>query len=142
MPKLLVGVDGSAASLRCIDHMVNVLNWFKAPVELHLLNVQHPLRHDVSRFVASGDVKGFHHDQGLEELAAARAALDLAGVAYVVHVGVGEDIAETILHYAREKAIDQIVLGSNGRSAVGEFLLGSVSREVLKQAAIPVLIVK
>ncbi len=142
MPKLLVAIDGSEVSLSCVDHLIGMLGWLKEPAEIHLLNVQHALRHDVTSFVPGGEVKSYHHDQGIEELAAARSRLDAAGIAYAIHIGVGEDIAEVVVHYAREKAIDQIVMGSHGRSAVGGLLLGSVSHEVLKRAAVPVLIVK
>jgi nucleotide-binding universal stress UspA family protein len=142
MPKLLVPIDGSEPSLRCVEHLLGILHWFKEPVEIHLLNVQHALRQDVSRFVPADAVKGFHHDEGVAALAGARARLDAAGVGYIVHVGVGEHVAETIVHYARERGIDQIVIGSHGRSAVADLLLGSVAQGVVQRTSLPVLIVK
>lgn len=142
MPKLLVAIDGSEVSQRCVEHLLGLLPWFKESPQIHLLNVQHALRKDVSSFVPAGEVKGYHHDQGMEELAAARARLDAAGIAYTTHIGVGEDVAEIILHHARDCAADQVVIGSHGRSAMGGLLLGSVSHEVLKRSSIPVLVVK
>lgn len=142
MPRLLVAIDGSEVSQRCVEHLLGLLPWFKEPPEIHLLNVQHALRKDVSNFVPAGEVKGYHHDQGMEELAAARARFDAAGIAYTTHIGVGEDVAEIIVHHARDRGADQIVIGSHGRSAVGNLLLGSVSQEVLKRSPVPVLVVR
>lgn len=142
MPRLLIAIDGSEVSLRCVEHLLGLLPGFRDPPEIHLLNVQHALRKDVSSFVPAGEVKGYHHDQGMVELAAVRARLDAAGVAYTAHIGVGEDVAEVIVHHARDRGADQIVIGSHGRSAIGGLLLGSVSHEVLKRSPIPVLVVK
>lgn len=52
------------------------------------------------------------------------------------------DPSKTIVSYAQEGHCDLIVIGSRGLSAIGEFMLGSVSHYVLKHAQIPVLVVK
>lgn len=50
--------------------------------------------------------------------------------------------AEEIVKYARENNVDQIVMGSHGRSALQRSFLGSVSQAVANQAGCPVTIVK
>ena len=50
--------------------------------------------------------------------------------------------AEEILKYARENNVDQIVMGSHGRSALQRAFLGSVSQAVANQADCPVTVVK
>ncbi|MNV78280.1 Stress response protein NhaX [compost metagenome] len=50
--------------------------------------------------------------------------------------------AEVILKYAKEHAIDVIVIGSRGLGGIREFVLGSVSHNVVQSARIPVLVVK
>ena len=49
--------------------------------------------------------------------------------------------ARTILEYASGHGIDQIVLGSHGRSGLDRTLLGSVAETVTRRARIPVTIV-
>lgn len=49
--------------------------------------------------------------------------------------------ADRILEYARDEGVDQIVMGSEGRSGVSRMLLGSVAENVTRKARIPVTIV-
>lgn len=49
--------------------------------------------------------------------------------------------ARTILEYADDHGIDQIVMGSHGRSGIDRALLGSVAETVTRRARIPVTIV-
>ncbi|MNR36447.1 Stress response protein NhaX [compost metagenome] len=50
--------------------------------------------------------------------------------------------AEVILAYAKEHGADVIVIGSRGLGGIREFVLGSVSHNVVQSARIPVLVVK
>jgi len=50
--------------------------------------------------------------------------------------------AETILSLAAETGADLIVMGSRGLGGIREFVLGSVSHNVVQHAKVPVLIVK
>jgi universal stress protein A len=54
---------------------------------------------------------------------------------------VGKPFAE-IIHYARDRDIDLIVLGTHGRSALGSMLLGSVAEKVVRKAPCAVLTVR
>ncbi|WP_247003395.1 universal stress protein [Halosolutus gelatinilyticus] len=49
--------------------------------------------------------------------------------------------ADAILEFADEEGIDEIVMGSEGRSGVSRMLLGSVAEQVTRRASIPVTIV-
>lgn len=49
--------------------------------------------------------------------------------------------ARTILKYADDHDIDQIVMGSHGRSGIDRALLGSVAETVTRRARIPVTII-
>ena len=142
MHKLLLPVDGSDASLRAVDRFLTMRDWYREPLEIHLLNVQHVLHKDVSQFVSAGDIKGYYHDEGLKELAEARARLDRAGVSYQHHVVIGELAAETIAHFVREHGIGQVLMCTHGRSAVADLLLGSVARGMLQNTDVPVTLVR
>lgn len=139
--KVLVPIDGSDTALRAIDALLKKLKSWVAPVEVHLVNVQNALRKDVGQFVSPDEIRGFHQEEGMKALAPARARLDAAGVAYVHHVFVGDDAAKVLVQFVRENDIDEVIMGSHGRSGLTQILLGSVAREVLRDAGIPVTLV-
>lgn len=49
---------------------------------------------------------------------------------------------ESILEAAKAEQVDMIVLGSHGRGPIGRLLLGSVSQHVVRQAPVPVVVVR
>jgi nucleotide-binding universal stress UspA family protein len=54
----------------------------------------------------------------------------------------GHSTAKEIADYARETAIDIIVVGATGRGALDRMLMGSVADKVIRQAPCPVLTVR
>ncbi len=50
--------------------------------------------------------------------------------------------AEAIVHFARERNIDLIVMGTHGRGGVAHLVMGSVSERVVRTAPCPVLTVR
>jgi nucleotide-binding universal stress UspA family protein len=58
------------------------------------------------------------------------------------HVEVGEDAAETILREAARLEVHGIAMGTRDRGAVSRTLLGSVAEKVMRNANVPVLIVR
>jgi nucleotide-binding universal stress UspA family protein len=50
--------------------------------------------------------------------------------------------AEEIVRYAREKGVDLIVIGSQGKQGIARLLLGSVAEKVTRTAGCKVLVVK
>lgn len=142
MIRILIAVDGSESSDRAVGHLLGKPEWYKDKVELHLLNVQQALPNVVRRFSpAAEQLHAFHKEEGEAALASARAMLDAAGVGYVTHIGIGEP-AHVIAHYAKEKAIDQIVMGTHGHGTVVGLVMGSVTTKVLSLTDLPVLLVK
>jgi universal stress protein A len=55
---------------------------------------------------------------------------------------VSDDPADAIVAYARENAIDLIVMGTHGRHGLERVLIGSVAERVVRTAPCPVLTVK
>ncbi len=47
-----------------------------------------------------------------------------------------------ILRIAEKEAVDAIVIGSTGKGVITEILLGSTSEKVVREASIPVIVVK
>jgi len=51
-------------------------------------------------------------------------------------------VAETLVRVARERDAEAIVVGAHGHSRVGEAILGSTSRDVIRRAECPVVVVR
>jgi nucleotide-binding universal stress UspA family protein len=138
MTKILLPNDGSATSARAIEQ---VLQRGTAGLELHLLSVQLPVDGNVRTFVNAEELNAYHLEEGLSELAVARAQLDAAGVNYQQHVLVGHP-ADQIRRYADENGFDEIVMGTHGRTGLMHLLMGSVASEVSEKAKTKVTLVK
>ena len=54
----------------------------------------------------------------------------------------GSNVAHAITEYAKANAIDLVIVGTHGRSAVSRFLMGSVAERVVRSAPCPVLTVR
>jgi nucleotide-binding universal stress UspA family protein len=60
----------------------------------------------------------------------------------VRHVFLEGDPAGEIVRYARDAAVDLVVMGTHGRTGVERLLMGSVAEQVLRDAPCSVLVVK
>jgi nucleotide-binding universal stress UspA family protein len=59
-----------------------------------------------------------------------------------VALEVSDEAAATIVQYARTEGVDLIVMGTHGRSAIAQVLVGSVAERVVRTAPCPVLTVR
>ena len=142
MPKMLVPVDGSEYSDRGVDYLIRSAQWYREPIEIHLLTVHHHMPYGRAVSAVAGDeIQKYHQEAGLKALESARTRLDAARIPYTFHIGVGVP-AEIIAQYAHQQDCDQIVMGTRGLGSVGGLLLGSVATKVLALASVPVLLVK
>ena len=139
MVRVLMPIDGSENSLRAVELVIRKAPLYKEPLELHLLNVQHPFPGTIQG--VHEQAERYHHDEGTKALADARKALDAAGLKYVYHISVGE-AGEVIAHFVKDKNIEQVMMGTRGAGAVANMLLGSVATKVLHLVEVPVLLVK
>lgn len=139
--RILLPVDDSEASNQAVDAFLQRLDWYGEKPEVHLLNVQPPLRGDIASFLKPGLVEQYHRDEGMKAIEPVRQRLEAAGLTPKVHVVVGH-AAETIVRYAAEQNCHQIVMGSRGLGATGSWFLGSTVTRVLHQSAVPVLVLR
>ena len=139
---ILLAVDGSEASSRATQRVIDMRQDLAAPaaLELHLVNVQRPVSGDVSAFVAGRTLEEYYAELGAEALAPARRLLDAVGVVYQTQQRVGTP-GETIADEAQARSCDLIVMGTKGVGAAAT-LLGSVAQDTIEHAAIPVMLVK
>ncbi len=80
------------------------------------------------------------NDRSAKNLQKFAAQLQQQGIEVSQQVRQGGTV-ESILQAAHEQPADFIVLGSHGRGAVYDILVGSTARGVLRQATCPVLVV-
>ena len=78
-----------------------------------------------------------------DHLEKAKAFLDAQGVTNQTHLLVrGQHPGEDIVLFARENAIDEIIIAVKSRSKVGKILFGSTAQYVILKADCPVISVK
>lgn len=138
MQKILIPIDGSDNSSRAVQYMIRQVVNSKDPIEIHLLNVQHPFPGTVKE---GAQAKQYHHDEGINALAGARKLLDDAKVKYAYHISVG-DVGETVAQFVKELKCDQVTMGTRGMSSVANMVLGSAATKVLHLVSVPVLLVR
>ena len=143
MKKVLLPIDGSACALRGVSLVIAKRSHYGNPDDLaiHLVNVQAPFLHDVSRFISHEQMLEFHLAESRKLLRGACDLLDAAGAKYTCHCEVGK-VAETITALADSLQCEQIVMGTHGRGALSELLMGSITLKVVHLSKIPVLLVK
>jgi nucleotide-binding universal stress UspA family protein len=140
--KILLPLDGSSGAQRALDYVVRNMEMFGETPQLLLLNVQWKVATgNVKLFINQDTINDYYREQGAAALQAARAALDAAHLPYQYHISVGTP-AESIAQYAREQAVDQIVMCRQGEGGLQLFLLGSVVTKVLHLVDCPVLLIK
>ena len=142
MRKILVAYDGS-------PHSKQALNW---AIDLSLLSEARVVAVKVfegSQFLIASDTTAHKVVETLERLRREDQELLDEAVAIGKSRGVtvtGEslhgNIAEQIITYAREHGFDLIVVGTKGHGVLEELLMGSVTRNLISLAHIPVLVVK
>jgi len=143
MPKFLVAVDGSEQSLAVAKQLVGSLPWYreKPSIELITVHLPVPLVGGMEKVVSRDMLDRYYREEGEKQLAAAKKLLDDAGVACTTHIFVGQ-IAETIVEQAKRLACDMIYMGTHGRGAVGNLVVGSIATKVVHLAPVPVVLVQ
>ena len=134
--RVVLAVDESDAATRGVGSFIKQLAWYHDPPEVFLVNAQRPVSSDVSRFVDEDQLRQYHEEKGALAMAAARRALDAAGVTYQPVVRIGEPGA-AIAQFAAEQQAVQIFVGRSGR-APSQQILGSVTSDLLRHTAVPV----
>ena len=140
--KILVAIDGSKNSLRALEHAIGLAGRFAEPAELLLVNAHDDIAlRGASQFVGKDAVEGYLNDLSQSELKEALETVHRSKVVFQTRMLRGQ-IAQSIATAASDAGCDMIVLGSKGRSAIKDLLIGSVAQRVASLAEVPVLLVK
>ncbi|MDP1901024.1 MAG: universal stress protein [Rubrivivax sp.] len=141
MMKLLIAVDGSRHAQRAIEAVANMAR-ASVPLELTLLNVR-PVPDWAGELPAPSidEIEAAQESVQEKVLAEAQAHLEALELpVHALHRAVGSPGLE-IVRVAALLGIDQIVMGTHGRSALGSLFLGSVAQRVVHLSTLPVLLV-
>ena len=140
--KILVAIDGSENSLRALRHAIDLAGRMAEPSSLLLANAHDDTAlRGASRFVGKDAVKDYLDDIARGELKDAIDAAASSGIAHEVRMLRGQ-VAPVIVQAAADERCDLIVLGSKGRTALKDLLIGSVAQRVACLAMQPVMLVK
>jgi len=143
--RVLVPLDQSEQSTKALDHALEV----HQGATLVLVNVVDP-----TRWVSAGDGEGMdpYYSKELEE-SAKEASDELLESAAERARERGVDVetvrlvggpAKSILEYLEDEGddIDQVVMGSHGRTGISRMLMGSVAEKVTRRSPVPVTVVR
>lgn len=140
--KILVAIDGSRNSLRALKYAIRLAGRMTEPPELLLVNAHDDIAlRGASQFVGKDAVKQYLDDLSLGELKDAIDAAHKSKLRFETKLLRGQ-VAPAIAKAATDSGCDLIVLGSKGRSALKDLLIGSVAQRVAALAEMPVTLVK
>lgn len=140
MRNVLIPVDGSRSSEVAVQSVIRQARIGQVD-KIHLVNVQPPLGGYIARFIARSERDAFRREQGEVALAEARRLLEQAGLAYTVHIRIGETVDE-IAVAADELGVEEIVVGADGFGLLGTVQIHSFVNRLIRRAAVPVSVVK
>lgn len=143
--RILVPIDGSPTSNRGLQEAIALGKLTGA--SLRLLHVV-----DETSFAMSADAFGSYagnvidllREAGTEILAKGQSTVEAAGLSVdtVLRDNLAGRVSDLVTDEARTWPADLIVLGTHGRRGAGRLFLGSDAEQVLRQAPVPVLLVR
>jgi nucleotide-binding universal stress UspA family protein len=139
MATVLLPCDGSPNALLAVRHAISQARQ-DADARLHLLNVQPPFSAYVARHIDRETRTDFLRERAAAALAPARELLDAAGLAYQVHLEVG-DKARCIVDAARRLHCDRIIIGTARKSALVRAVENSLTNRLMERSPVPVEVI-
>jgi nucleotide-binding universal stress UspA family protein len=142
MHKLLVPIDGSENAQRALQYALRLAKEI-GRVELHIVTA-HPepnVYGEIQVYVSEEHMAQLQRQHAESILVPAAEATRKAGVAYASEILIG-NAAPVIVKRAEELGCDGIVMGTQGRGAVGSLLMGSVAIKVVHLTKLPVTLIK
>jgi nucleotide-binding universal stress UspA family protein len=142
--KILVAVDGSATSLRGLDEAIKIAKSNRGQLLLVHVVDELVIATDYVPTVYSAPIFEALRESGARILAQAATVVrhaDLSCEQKLVETLSGR-VADEIVKQAREWRADLIVMGTHGRRGLKRLALGSDAETVLRQSAVPVLLIR
>lgn len=136
--KILVPLDGSAASESAVPVAVDLAQRYAAEVRLVIVSLIPTMYHTIDEQVLRNDLESCraYIEKAADKLRAANVPVTACAVEGAPAV------AHTVLRQAEEWGADLIVMSSHGHGSVERLILGSVAERVAHSAHIPVLLLR
>ena len=140
--KFLFPVDGSECSLSALDRFIDILPALDGKPDITLIYVHPQLPYPRAVAWAGAEVvKKYYDEESDTALAKAQKRMELTGLPFKVEKRIG-DPAHEIVKFAEKETCAIIAMGTHGRSALSNLLMGSVATKVLAAGKVPVLFLK
>jgi nucleotide-binding universal stress UspA family protein len=142
--RILVPVDGSAASAQGLDEAIDLARHLKARIELAHVVEPWVMVTPETVAVTAHDVAEIIRSNGRKLLAECQKKAANAGVEVDEELieTMGTSAGECIVRVASETKADLIVCGTHGRRGVRRVLMGSDAEYIVRRARVPVLLVR
>ncbi|GAB4158078.1 MAG: universal stress protein [Candidatus Promineifilaceae bacterium] len=142
---ILVPLDGSKLAETALPVALEVAQKFNS--EITLLRVvlpPHVVTHTAGAAYASliTGLREIAFEEAESYLKAQQNALRQQGHRVHSKIADGEPVADIILDVAENMPVDLIVMCTHGRSGISRWVFGSVADRILRQAAMPILLVR
>lgn len=139
--KILVPVDGSKSALNAVKYAAKLSSNMRSADSITLMTVHddHGLRH-AKQLVGNAVVEDYLREISDKELKSALSVMKKTGIKYNTIMQTGP-VASTISNVAN-KGYDMVVMGTKGRTALADLLIGSVAQRVVATCKKPVVLVK
>ncbi len=134
--RILVAVDGSAFSHMAVDQAISLGGICNSQIFVISVVDLYPEQMAVAPALVER-----MSDEVRQHLDKAKQKLDKANISSETIVRMGGKPHELIVQEAKDKAVDLIVMGTQGRSGIKRVLMGSVAQNVIGHAPCPVLVV-
>ena len=129
--KILVGYSGTNVGKDLMDIAVKHAKAFNGEVLI------------VTSMIGGDKINNKEVERVEKNLEQAKAYFEDFGVKSETHLLVrGLEAGEDMVNFAREKEVDEIIIGVRSRSKVGKLLFGSTAQFIILEAHCPVLTVK
>ncbi|MFW5937589.1 MAG: universal stress protein [Halanaeroarchaeum sp.] len=139
---ILVPVDDAEMSSHALEYAVTEFDT-EDITALHVLDPSqiHTPSGIEAAAVSRAELLEMHRQRAddILEDAAATAAEHGVEIETAMHEG---KVSRTILEYVDDHDVDQVVIGSHGRSGASRVLLGSVAESVARRSPVPVTVVR
>ena len=143
---ILVPLDGSPLAESALPYALELAQKFKSKITL--IRILLPASQRFTELGSSQDVQVMLELHKKEQEASRRylheksSSLEKEGYQVEARLVEGIPIADHLIDEANSLGVDTIVMSTHGRTGVGRLLFGSVAENVLRQAEMPVLLVR
>jgi nucleotide-binding universal stress UspA family protein len=140
--KLLVAIDGSAASQNAVKYAARLFQSLNGLNHISLMTVQDDSSLRLfKKYTPKGSVEDYLRENADKNLAWAVKYLNKINVAHDMIIQYGHP-SEQIIKASKAGSFNMIIMGAKGRSSWADTLMGSVAQRVVGNSKIPVLLIQ